>query len=277
MPRSALGWPVTGLWPLAEASLNWSGIESHGSASRRAAVVYLSLSSRCTKLSPASLRRGLGQAVRVIGREGGAAALGEGGGSLRGREGPAGGLFILPYLMMSRMCLPSRVSYSSSALAMVSSVSRCCDQELLGALVGVVARACALRGRSPARWPRCNRGRGRCRGRGRRSPRARRTRPCPASRSCPIRRPSCGRCRVACWMSPRGAAGNVAEDDFLGHAAAHDRRRGCRAVRSCACVYLSSSGSDMVEPSDGPRGMMVTLCSGSVCSSSTLSSAWPAS
>src|SRR5437016_14105004 len=30
-------------------------------------------------------------------------------------------------------------------------------------------------------------------------------------------------------------------------------------------VYLSSSGNHMVDPSDGPRGMMVTLWSGSVC------------
>ena len=42
-------------------------------------------------------------------------------------------------------------------------------------------------------------------------------------------------------------------------------------------VYLSSSGSHIVEPRDGPRGMIVTLWSGSVCGSNSSSKAWPAS
>ena len=42
-------------------------------------------------------------------------------------------------------------------------------------------------------------------------------------------------------------------------------------------VYLSSSGSCCVRPRARPRGMIVTLWSGSVCSSKEAMSAWPPS
>ena len=42
-------------------------------------------------------------------------------------------------------------------------------------------------------------------------------------------------------------------------------------------LRMSVLGRDMVEPRDWPRGIMVTLWSGWVCWSMTLTSAWPAS
>jgi sugar (pentulose or hexulose) kinase len=62
------------------------------------------------------------------------------------------------------------------------------------------------------------------------------------------------------------AVGDVAKNNFLRDAAAHaDGETGEQLVLAIGVfVFLRQPHR---EPSDGPRGMMVTLCSGSVCGS----------
>ena len=81
---------------------------------------------------------------------------------------------------------------------------------------------------------------------------------------------------VACWMSP------IAPVEMSSETISSAIRPAIvTAMMSSNSLRLrfntSSFGRYIVEPKAWPRGMIVTLCSGCVCFSITLTSAWPAS
>jgi len=71
------------------------------------------------------------------------------------------------------------------------------------------------------------------------------------------------------------AVGHITKKQFPRHAAPIFTAR-LHATRSCDWCICPSSGNHIVDPNDGPRGMIVTLWSGSVCGRSSSNSAWPA-